>query len=147
MPRRFFNVAVVAAMVLLGVVLAPLRCAGCKPLFSRRAAGSALAVSFLGLGLAGAAQGVELKCWPRDQLFARLGAQHGETLTHQGVTANGRLVEVLVSPGGTFTAFITLPSGLACPFAAGDGWHEVMPAEPPGERSSLEERWQTGLRG
>ena len=35
------------------------------------------------------------------------------------------LVEVLVGPDGSFTAFLTLPEGLACPLAAGEGWRAL----------------------
>jgi len=63
-----------------------------------------------------------LLCYPRDDLFAGLEARHGERPAFAGVTADGRLFEVLVGPDGSFTAFISLPEGLACPLVAGEGW-------------------------
>ncbi|HEY9538567.1 MAG TPA: hypothetical protein VIS03_13335 [Kiloniellaceae bacterium] len=38
------------------------------------------------------------------------------------------LLEVLVSQGGSFTAFLTFPDGLICPVATGEGWRDVPPA-------------------
>src|SRR3546814_5853135 len=38
------------------------------------------------------------------------------------------LLEVLVSQGGSFTAFLTFPDGLICPVATGEGWRDVHPA-------------------
>lgn len=73
-----------------------------------------------------------LMCYPRDDLFAGLAARHGERPAFAGVTADGRLFEVLVGPDGSFTAFISLPEGLACPLAAGEGWRAApRPAAPP----------------
>ena len=66
-----------------------------------------------------------LLCYPRDELYAGLEANHGETPAFAGVTADGKLFEVLVGPDGSFTVFLSLPQGLACPLAAGDGWRAV----------------------
>lgn len=92
----------------------------------------AAAVCGLVLGaLPGAALAGSLLCYPRDELFNGLEARHGERPAFVGVTADGRLFEVLVGPDGSFTAFLSLPEGLACPLAAGEGWRS-LPQETEG---------------
>jgi hypothetical protein len=82
--------------------------------------------------LPGVAAAASLLCYPRDDLFAGLAARHGERPAFAGVTADGRLFEVLVGPDGSFTAFLSLPQGLTCPLAAGEGWRAApqRPEEP-----------------
>ena len=43
-----------------------------------------------------------------------------------GVTASGRVLEVVVSEEGTWTIIITMPNGLACGIASGDSWEAVL---------------------
>lgn len=96
-----------------------------------RLSGALLALSTAIMG--GPALAITLKCIPRDATFEHLREESGEVVAHRGVTAQGQLLEVLVSPQGTFTAFITFPDGMTCPIAAGDGWRDIPPpvAEDP----------------
>lgn len=99
---------------------------------SGRLPGAAVACC-LALGfLPGVAEAGSLLCYPRDELFDGLEGSHGERPAFAGVTADGKLFEVLVGPDGSFTAFLSLPEGLACPLAAGEGWRATprQPAEP-----------------
>lgn len=68
---------------------------------------------------------VTLQCVPRTAVFESLEAAHGEVPAHAGVAASGALLEVLVSPDGSWTAFFTFPDGLTCPIATGEGWRDV----------------------
>jgi len=68
-----------------------------------------------------------LLCYPRDDLLAGLEAGYGERPAFAGVTADGKLFEVLVGADGSFTALLSLPEGLACPLSAGDGWRPTPP--------------------
>lgn len=101
----------------------------------RRASGrlplAAACCLVLGL-LPGAAAAGSLLCYPRDELYSGLKVRHGERPAFAGVTADGKLFEVLVGPDGSFTAFLSLPEGLACPLASGEGWRGVplRPQEP-----------------
>jgi len=82
--------------------------------------------------LPGVAVAGSLLCYPRDDLLAGLELRHSEQPAFVGVTADGRLFEVLVGADGSFTALLSLPEGLACPLAAGEGWRPTpQPAEEP----------------
>lgn len=74
------------------------------------------------------ADALSLQCVPREPLFQSLRARHGAVPAYRGVTAAGALFEVLVSPDGSFTAFLTFPDGLTCPVATEEGWRDVPPA-------------------
>lgn len=73
-------------------------------------------------------------CLPPGQLQRRLSEGYGERPAARGVTANGALLELWVSPGGrSFSLFVTLPpaggrAGPSCLIAAGEGWR---PAADP----------------
>jgi hypothetical protein len=75
--------------------------------------------------LPGAAVAASLLCYPRDDLLAGLEGRYGEMPAFAGVTADGKLFEVLVGADGSFTALLSLPEGLACPLAAGEGWRPM----------------------
>ena len=52
--------------------------------------------------------------------FARI---HNEAPAHAGVTANGDMIQVLVSPEGeTWTVLSVRPTGIACIMAVGVNW-------------------------
>jgi len=75
--------------------------------------------------LPGVAVAGSLLCYPRDDLLAGLELRYGEMPAFAGVTADGKLFEVLVGADGSFTALLSLPEGLACPLAAGEGWRPM----------------------
>lgn len=77
-------------------------------------------------------------CAPREVLLRRLAEGYGEAPRALGLTANGALLELLVSPGGrSFSILMTRPpsaerSGqVSCLVAAGEGWRSAAPAEAP----------------
>jgi len=102
---------------------------------SRAALATAACVALLcALGPPSAAAALTLQCVPREAVFDRLKAATGEVPAYRGVTSDGALFEVLVSPDGTWTAFFTFPDGLTCPIGTGEGWRDV-PATPVGPRA------------
>jgi hypothetical protein len=47
-----------------------------------------------------------------------------------GLSDAGLLMEVFVSPGGTWTILITSPAGFTCIIAAGDSFEKAPPETP-----------------
>ena len=61
-------------------------------------------------------------CGDRDQLLKRLEQAHRETPQAIGLSGDGRVVEVLVSPEGGWTMLVTYPKRRTCVLAAGAAW-------------------------
>lgn len=71
-------------------------------------------------------------CADRAELLAQLAQRFNETPVGVGVTAQGSVVELFVSPaGGTWTIVVTLPSNTSCLVGAGESW-QPAPPRPPG---------------
>ena len=84
-----------------------------------------LAASFLALPAVSHAQPAA-RCADRDILVKRLAEKFVEQQVAVGVTANGKMVEVLASPtGGTWSIVLTEPGGPSCFVAAGANWVNV----------------------
>ncbi len=64
-------------------------------------------------------------CGERDKFLSHLGQNHKETPSAMGVTASGRVIEVLTSSDGTWTIIMTHPNGMTCMVAAGQAWENV----------------------
>jgi hypothetical protein len=64
-------------------------------------------------------------CGERAKFLAHLGRSHGEAPSAMGVTATGRVLEVLTSASGTWTIIITHPNGITCMVTAGQAWEDV----------------------
>ena len=64
------------------------------------------------------------KCAPRDALIDSLSRKYDETPVSMGVTSSGSLIEVLASPGGSWTILVTVPGGPTCLVSSGDGWRD-----------------------
>jgi hypothetical protein len=67
-------------------------------------------------------------CGPRQAIVDGLAANFMEKRTAMGLTGAGQLLEIFVSPNGTWTIVVTVPSGQACIVAIGDTW---MPEPKP----------------
>ena len=78
-----------------------------------------------------AAQGPQ--CAPREALLQSLSKNYDEAPVNMGVTTSGSLVEVLASPGGSWTILVTVPGGPTCMVSSGDGWRKspVQVAQDP----------------
>jgi hypothetical protein len=61
-------------------------------------------------------------CGDRDQLLKRLEQANEETPQAIGLSGDGGVVEVLVSPDGGWTMLVTYPKRPTCVVAAGAAW-------------------------
>lgn len=73
------------------------------------------------------------QCGAREAVLERLSTKYEEEPVGLGVTATGSLLEVLASPGGSWTIIVTLPNGPTCLVSSGEGWRTapVLMAEDP----------------
>jgi hypothetical protein len=77
------------------------------------------------------AMGGESVCAPRDRIVSRLEAKFQERQSAIGMTNGGSLVELFVSPDGSWTFVHTRTNGLTCLLHAGEDWEEIeQPAVP-----------------
>jgi hypothetical protein len=81
----------------------------------------ALAVLCGGL-LSQPAEAAPRLCGDRDQILKRLEQAHEETPQAVGLSGDGGVVEVLVSPDGGWTMLVTYPKRPTCVVAAGPAW-------------------------
>ncbi len=73
----------------------------------------------------GLAQGA---CAPRAELASVLSQQHAEAPVALGLASNGNLMEVFASNlGETWTLVMSMPNGISCVVAAGEGWTPKLP--------------------
>lgn len=72
-------------------------------------------------------------CGERAKFLAKLAHDYKEAPTATGITADGRMLEVLTSEAGTWTMIITNTNGLTCMVTAGQAW-EVTSLAPKGEK-------------
>lgn len=70
-----------------------------------------------------AAQGPQ--CAPREALLQSLSKNYDEAPVNVGVTSTGSLIEVLASPGGSWTILVTIPGGPTCMVSSGEGWRSA----------------------
>ena len=66
-------------------------------------------------------------CGPRDKIIDRLAARYAERQSAIGMTSGGALVELFISPEGTWTFVHTTTDGLTCLLAAGQNWEALKP--------------------
>lgn len=90
-----------------------------RPLFATALAALALLAA---LGVPGAAQAGRAFCGDREQILDRLQQKHHETPQALGLSADGGLLELLVSPEGGWTILVTYPSRPSCIVAVGEKW-------------------------
>ena len=68
-------------------------------------------------------------CGPRPVIVEQLARDFNEHVVSRGLASNGTMLELLVSPRGTWTMLISLPNGNSCFGAAGEMW-EDLPRDP-----------------
>lgn len=97
-----------------------------------RLVGTAIAAAALISSSAALAQGA---CGPRDMMIDAARGKFGESLVAQGLTLQNRqVVELYVSPNGTWTMFLSPRENMACVVAIGDNWRQLKNfARPPAE--------------
>lgn len=64
-------------------------------------------------------------CGDRDQILKRLAQKHEETPQALGLSADGGVLEVLVSPEGGWTILVTYPKRPTCIVAVGQAWQTL----------------------
>ena len=70
-------------------------------------------------------------CGDRDQILAQLEHMHDEKPKALGLSADGGVVEVLVSPEGGWTILVTYPDRPTCVVAVGQAWEALQAAGQP----------------
>jgi hypothetical protein len=70
-------------------------------------------------------------CGNRDQILEGLRQVHDETPQALGLSGDGGVIEVLVSPEGGWTMLITYPRRPTCVVATGEAWQIVQVAGQP----------------
>ena len=91
----------------------------------------ALSLGFAGVVLATHAAQSAPHCGARDMVVTTLAERYGETRRSMGVAANNAVMEVFASAeSGSWTITVTLPDGVMCLVASGEGF-ETMADELP----------------
>jgi hypothetical protein len=95
-------------------------------------ASAAAALALLAmLGVPGPAQAGRAFCGDREKILDRLQQKHQETPQALGLSADGGLLELLVSPEGGWTILVTYPSRPSCIVAVGQKWQTLALAGEP----------------
>ena len=72
--------------------------------------------------LSGPARAAAPACGDREEIVKTLEQRHEELPSASGVSADGAILEVLVSPDGAWTILVTYPKQPSCILAVGEGW-------------------------
>ena len=72
-------------------------------------------------------------CGERNALVERLEREFSETPQALGLSEDGALVEVMVSPTGGWTILVTYPKRPSCVVATGEGWESLLVPVPAGQ--------------
>jgi hypothetical protein len=65
-------------------------------------------------------------CGDRDEILQRLEQRHEETPQALGLSSDGGVLEVLVSPSGGWTILVTYPKRPTCVVAVGEAWQPLQ---------------------
>ena len=84
----------------------------------------AIVMVLLTCGLPVTASGAPV-CDKREKFVQTLRKLYAEDVSSIGVTADGKLIELLVSEAGTWTMLLTTPSGRSCAITAGKQWRRA----------------------
>ena len=84
------------------------------------------ALALLGTSLVSPAEAAGKLCGDRDQILKRLEQGHDERPQALGLSADGGVLEVLVSPEGGWTILVTYPKRPTCVVAVGEGWQMLQ---------------------
>ena len=72
----------------------------------------------------------ESSCAPRNEILGHLADKYSEAPVAIGLAKNGGVIEVLTSKSGkTWTIIVTMPNGVTCMLAAGEGWESLSTEE------------------
>lgn len=65
-------------------------------------------------------------CGERTAIMSHLEDGYSEKPVAMGLDAQGRVLEVLAAPSGTWTMLVSTPGGLTCLIASGVAWEELQ---------------------
>lgn len=65
-------------------------------------------------------------CGDRVAIMSHLEDGYSEQPVAMGLDAQGRVLEVLAAPSGTWTMLVSTPGGLTCLIASGVAWEELQ---------------------
>jgi hypothetical protein len=88
----------------------------------RNAIAVLLALGLTTCGLAEPSFAANKVCGDRAEILKRLEDGHQETRQALGLSADGGVIEVLVSPEGGWTILVTYPKRPTCVVAVGKAW-------------------------
>lgn len=72
------------------------------------------------------AQSAPRPCGDRTELLKQLQQRHDETPRALGLSSDGGVLEVLVSPDGGWTILVTYPKRPTCVVAVGEAWQTLQ---------------------
>ena len=81
------------------------------------------------IGISTPANAQEVQCGPHKNITEALKNNYQEVTAALGLTDDGKMIEVFVSPMGTWTIAIIEPDGTSCAVGSGIGWEMIT--EPP----------------
>ncbi len=93
--------------------------------------GGCIALVLLGGGLASAPATAAPLCGDRDQILDQLAQLHHEKPSALGLSADGGVLEILVSPEGGWTILVTYPKRPTCVLAVGEAWEALQALGQP----------------
>jgi hypothetical protein len=70
-------------------------------------------------------------CGDRHQILEQLKQEHQEQVNGLGLSADGGVLELLVSPEGGWTILVTYPERPTCVVAVGKAWQPLQVAGEP----------------
>ena len=73
-----------------------------------------------------AQQQQRVPCGERTAIMSHLEDGYSEKPIAMGLDAQGRVLEVLAAPSGTWTMLVSTPGGLTCLIASGVAWEELQ---------------------
>jgi len=65
-------------------------------------------------------------CGERSKILAQLEKAHNEVPHALGLSSDGSVIEVLVSPDGGWTMLITYPDKPTCVIGVGEAWQSIL---------------------
>ena len=86
----------------------------------------ALASALVASTGASAQQQQRVPCGERTAIMSHLEDGYSEKPVAMGLDAQGRVLEVLAAPSGTWTMLVSTPGGLTCLIASGVAWEELQ---------------------
>lgn len=86
---------------------------------------------FCGATVSKPAEAAPKLCGERHQILERLAQAHEETPQALGLSGDGGVIEVLVSPEGGWTMLVTYPRRPTCVVATGEAWQALQVAGEP----------------